>query len=186
MIRPAERFAVNILRHEPGMPSLRRSSVVSLPLLVALAAVTGIGLGGVIPATLGPATTVAMSPLAGRTDPAAIEPAAGPAAVLEVPRAADRRFYAPVLFDRIPVTMELAPETPETLLAPGDAGRLSVGGAAGAVVQVAEMALGTARLGPVELRLGPATAASSVLGRDLLDRLAVITIEGERLRLTPR
>ncbi len=183
MIRPAERFAVNIVRHEPAAAPLRRSGLLSLPMLVAVAAIAGIGLGGIMPAAWGPPSPVTA---AHHADPAAIEPAAGPGAVLEVPRAPDRSFYAPVLFDRIPVTMRLAPDLPQSLLTPGDAGRLSVGGAAGGAVQVSVMELGPVRLGPVLLQLAPADAPTSVLGADLLDRLAVVTVDGERLRLAPR
>lgn len=182
MIRPAERFAVNIRRHEPAEPMVR-SSWLSLPTVVAIAAVLGAGLGVIMPATRSGPTLATLDRAA---SPAAIEPAAGPGAVLEVTRAPDSRFYAPVLLDRVPVTMELAPQAPRTLLAPRDAGRLAVGGAAATEVAVHTLELGPVRHGPVVLQLGPAEAATSVLGADLLDRLALVGLDGERMRLTPR
>ena len=120
-------------------------------------------------------------PLAGT-----VTAAAGPGAPLLVPRAPDQHFYPPVLLDRIPVTMQLETTVAETRLSPGDAGRLSVGGAASSVVQVAEVILGAARLGPVQLRVGPPDVAASVLGADILDRLAVVSVDGGRLSLSPR
>jgi hypothetical protein len=187
MIRPAERFAVNIRRHEPIAQPALRSAWVSFPMVMALAAILGAGLSGIMPAGRAPTPPAAQATLERAPAPAAIEPAAGPANALDVTRAPDRRFYAPVLFDRVPVTMELAPQAHRTLLAPGDAGRLSVGRAAAATsMQVEMMELGPVRHGPVVLQLGPADATTSVLGADLLDRLAVVAVEGERLRLTPR
>lgn len=182
MIRPAERFAVNIVREEPAPRLALPSRWSSLPALVVLAVLLGVGAGGMLPSRW-PATATRQP---NASDPAAIEPAAGPAAPLELVMAPDRRFYAPVLIDRVPVTMQLAPGAAQTLLSPGDAGRLSVGGAAGPMVEVAEIALGAARLGPVQLRVGPPETGASVLGADLLDRLAVVAINGGRLRLSPR
>ena len=100
--------------------------------------------------------------------------------------APDRRFYASVLLDRIPVTMQIEPTATQTLLTSSDAGRLSVGGAASATVEVAEITLGVTRLGPVQLRVGSPEGGTSVLGADVLDRLAVVSVDGGRLRLTPR
>lgn len=182
MIRPAERFAVNIVREEPALRLTRPARWASLPALVGLAVVLGIGAGGMLPARW--PGMAALRP--GATDPAAIEPAAGPSAPLELVMAPDRHFYAPVLVDRVPVAMLLEPNAAETLLSPSDAGRLAVGGAAGPLVEVGEIALGGARLGPVRLRVGPPETGASVLGADLLDRLAVVAVEGERLRLSPR
>ena len=143
MIRPAERFAVNITHDEPALRLSRPSRWSSLPMLIALAAVLGAGIGGMLPSGWGPATSAQLAAVApGEAGPAAIEPAAGPGAPLLVPRAPDQHFYASVLLDRIPVTMQLEPAVPETRLSPGDAGRLSVGGAASSVVQVAEVDLG--------------------------------------------
>jgi hypothetical protein len=147
--------------------------------------VLGAGLGGMLPAGRDPAPrTVAQGP--GALVAAQIEPAAGPAAALLVPMAADRGYYAPVLLDQVPVTMRLEPSSARTTLTPTDAGRLSVGGAAGPVVQVGELALGGSRLGPVQLQVGTADATASVLGSDLLDRLAIVAVEDGRLRLSPR
>ena len=182
MIRPAERFAVNIRRQEP-VEAMARSSWLSLPTVVAIATMLGAGLGVVVPATRPGPTIATMDRAPG---PAAIEPAAGPATALEIARAPDRRFYAPVLLDSVPVTMELAPQAPRTLLAPSDAGRLAVGGAAASAVEIRTLELGPVRHGPVLLQLGPAGSATSVLGADLLDRLAVVGLDGERMRLTPR
>ena len=187
MIRPAERFAVNLTHDESALRLSRPSRWSSLPMLIALAAVLGAGIGGMLPSGWGPATSPQLAAVApGEADPIAIEPAAGPGAPLLVPRAPDQHFYAPVLLDRIPVTMQLEPTVAETRLSPGDAGRLSVGGAASSVVQVAEVILGAARLGPVQLRVGPPDAAASVLGADILDRLAVVSVDGGRLSLSPR
>jgi hypothetical protein len=180
MIRPAERFAVNISRDEPALRLARPSRWSSLPILIGLAVVLGAGVGGVMPSGWAPAPRLAA------VAPAVIEPAAGPSALLELPMAPDRRFYAPVLLDRIPVTMRLEPSTPRTLLSPSDAGRLSIGGAVSPVVEVAEIALGGSRLGPIRLQVGPPETDASVLGADLLDRLAVVAVDGALLRLTPR
>lgn len=187
MIRPAERFAVNIVRDEPSLRLSRPSRWSSLPALVVLGCVLGAGVGGMLPSSWGPTPASRSAAVAARdTGPAAIEPAAGPIDPLVVPRAPDQRFYAPVLLDRIPVTMQLEPSAVQTRLSPSDAGRLSVGGAASSVVQVNEIALGATRLGPVRLQVGPPEAGTSMLGADILDRLAVVSVEGGRLRLTPR
>jgi hypothetical protein len=187
MVRPAERFAVNIVSDEPALRLSRPSRWSSLPTLVALAAVLGAGVGGMLPSSWEPAPAPRLAAVApGEPAPAAIEPAAGPTAPLEVPMAPDQRFYASVLLDSIPVTMQLEPAAARTLLSPSDAGRLSIGGAASSVLQVEEIALGATRLGPVQLQVGPPDGGASVLGADILDRLAVVSIDGGRLRLTPR
>jgi predicted aspartyl protease len=181
MIRPAERFAVNIVRDEPELRLTQPTRWSSLPVLIGIAAVLGAGLGGLLPAG------VDQTPrLAAVTPPAAIEPAAGPAAPMLVARAPDEHFYAPVLMDSVPVTMQIEPATPSTLLTRSDAGRLSVGGAASELVVVEELTLGAARLGPVQLRVGSPEGGASVLGADILDRLAIVSVDGGRLRLNPR
>ena len=185
MVRPAHRFAVNIVRDEPSLRPYRSARWSSLPVLIGLAAVIGAGVGGMLPAGRDPAPRLAaVGP--GELAPARIEPAAGPAAALLGPQAPDRSYYAPVLLDSVPVTMRLEPSASQTLLTPGDAGRLSVGGAAGPVVEVEELALGGSRLGPVRLGVGPGDAPASVLGSDILDRLAIVAVEQGRLRLSPR
>jgi hypothetical protein len=178
MIRPAERFAVNVIRREPA-PFVAPRRLSPLTTLALLAGLLGAGLGGILPAAWPPAPVLQLA-----FAPAAIEPAAGPAAVMDIPRAPDRRFYASVLLDRVPVTMELAPGASHSLLAPADAGRLAVGVAAGAAVPVTVLELGAARVGPVLLPV--AGAPASVLGADILDRMAVLAVEGDRLRLTAR
>lgn len=182
MIRPAERFTVNIVRHEPvAAPSLPRR-IATLPTVVVLAGVLGIGLGGILPAAWSPGPQIreAALPLA----PAAIEPAAGPPA-LDVGRAPDRAFYAPVTLDAVPVTVRLAPEAPSSALTPADAGRLGAD-AGDPGVPVAALALGPLRLGQILLPVGPAALPASVLGADILERAGVVTVEGDRLRITPR
>ncbi len=189
MIRPAERFAVNIAHDEPGLTLSRRSPWTSLPTMIALGAVLGAGIGGILPSSWGPVASpppVAVAASSAGSGLAAIEPAAGPTGAMTVPRAPDERFYAPVLLDSIPITMQLEPTTPGTRLSPSDARRLAIGGAAGSVVHVGELRLGATQIGPVALPVGSPDAATSILGAELLDRLAVVSVDGESLRLAPR
>ena len=78
------------------------------------------------------------------------------------------------------------PATPRSSLSRGDARRLAPGGATAAAIEVAELAFVGRQMGPVSLPVGPANAAASILGADLLGRLAVVAPDGDRLRLTPR
>jgi hypothetical protein len=176
MVRPAERFAVNVAHEQPALALAPRSLRPSLPIVVVVAAVLGTGIGGLLPADL--ATTqgsrlAATGPTAAETDLAAIEPAAGPATAMLLPRAPDDGFYAPVQFDRVAVTMRLEPTAPTTILSPSDAQRLSVAGTVAPIVNVREVRLGVAKAGPVALAVASPDLPSSILGADLLDRLAV-------------
>ena len=72
-------------------------------------------------------------------DIAAIEPAAGPAKPMVVTesrecpliaRAPDGAFYATAALDRVPVTVRLEPDRPDSVLVPRDAARLVPGGVA--------------------------------------------------------
>ncbi len=81
-------------------------------MLIALAAILGAGIGGMLPSGWGPATSPALAAVAPRRGwlrPRSSPPPAQ-AAPLLVPRAPDQHFYAPVLLDRIPVTMQLEPD----------------------------------------------------------------------------
>jgi predicted aspartyl protease len=188
MIRPAERFSVNIVRPEfAPEPRLARARVhwQTAPLAIAVAALVGAAIGGIVPTGgppgLGPAVVAATA-----VDPAAIEPAAGPAAAATVARAPDGAFYAAVGIDRVPIVMRLDPSREHSLLRSDDAVRLGDGSRADSRVRAAELELADRRTGPVEFAVGGAAEPASVLGADLLDRLAVVTVEGDRLRLGPR
>ena len=202
MIRPAERFTVNIVRPEPApAPSFavaraRRiggTGGVSAATFVALAAILGSAVGGFLP--LGRSYFARPPVMADGMDaPGAIEPAAGPAgggsvaleSGLVIPRAPDGFFYAAVGIDRVPIAMRLEPAKADSSLSPSDAARLGGGSRAGHALRVAEVMLAGRRTGPVELAVGPDARAPSVLGTGLLDRLADVVVEGDSLRLSPR
>lgn len=183
MLRPAERFAVNIVHQDEYIGPRRPIFRPSAPTLAILAAIVGAGLGGLMPLWHQDASI----PMAMRaTAPpalAAIEPAAGLTVPLIVQQAADRGFYAPVLLDGIAVTMKLAPESPSSSLSRSDAGRLA-GDASWHPLQLAQLRLGPAAAGPITLPVADADA--SVLGADLLGRLGTVSINGARLTLLPR
>ena len=202
MIRPAERFTVNIVRPEPTpAPSLamvragRMGSAgrVSAASFVALAAILGSAVGGFVP--LGRSYFAHPPVMAGSMDiPGAVEPAAGPAdggsfapeSGLMIPRAPDGFFYAAVGIDRVPIAMRLELAKADSSLSPSDAARLAAGSRSGHALRVAEVTLAGRRTGPVELAIGSDGQASSVLGAGLLDRLASVVVEGNSLRLSPR
>jgi hypothetical protein len=191
MVRPTERFTVNVRNEEQPAPRLSRStSRPSTGTVVVAAAVLGTGIGGLLPAAWAPAPSapelVAVLPAA--PDLAGIEPAAGPAGgEMVVARVPDDAFYVPVFLDQVPLTMRLDPAAARTSLSAHDAGRLATGSDRGvAGVRVGEVRLGPARVGPVSLPVDAIGLPASVLGADLLDRLAVVAPDGERLRLTPR
>ena len=175
MIRPAERFAVNIPpTTSRRCGSSRPSRWSSLPMLIALAAVSGAGIGGMLPVGLG---TGDVAPTGGgrprRADPAAIEPAAGPGrAAAGVARAPDRRFYAPVLLDRIPVTMQLEPDRRGDAAEPGRR-RQAVGRRCGERRSCRWPRSPWAPRGSARCSCGSGrpTLRHPVLGADMLDRL---------------
>jgi hypothetical protein len=183
MLRPAERFSVNIVRRDEYIgpqPSVFRLSPLTL---VVLAAILGTGLGGVLPAAWGPASDRAGVTLARlASDPAYIEPAAGPAGGLAVPRAADRGFYAPVLLDSIAVTMRLAPDTTASSLAARDARLLAAPDLAAGPITIGRMRLGGVVAGPLTLPVSDADA--SVLGADLLEQFGTVRIDDRQLTLS--
>lgn len=185
MLRPAERFSVNIVRRDEYIgpqPSAFRPSPLTL---VVLAAILGTGVGGVLPAAWGPASDRAGVTQArlGR-GPTLIEPAAGPVGGLTVPRAADRGFYAPVLLDGIAVTMRLAPDSAASFLAARDARLLVAPDVAAGPITVDRMRLGSVVAGPLTLPVSDADA--SVLGADLLERFGPIRIDERQLTLGTR
>lgn len=185
MLRPAERFPVNIVPQDdyigPQPPIFRPSPLT----LVALAAVLGVGMGGVLPAAWGPAPYRAEPPLAGMSpELTLVEPAAGPTGGLAVPRAADRGFYAPVLLDGIAVTMRLGPEAPASSLARRDARLLAAADPGSGTVTVERLRLGGLTAGPLTLPVSDADG--SVLGADLLRRFGPIRVEDRQLTLGAR
>jgi predicted aspartyl protease len=186
MPRPAERFAVNVVGDDDYVGPSPRSLRLSPVTLAVLAAILGTGIGGVLPTAWNlkaPASPGSGTAVAGRL--AAIEPAAGPSSALVVNRAADQKFYAPVLLDEIAVTMRLDPDAPASALTLDDARRLSGPGAAGNEVHVARMRLGGIAVGPLALPVANADLGASVLGADLLADLGTIWIDGPRLTLAP-
>jgi hypothetical protein len=196
MIRPAERFNINIVAPEPRpTPRVTRAwtSPASAATVVALAAILGSAVGGFLP--MGRIYFERSPVLAGTVgNPVGIEPAAGPptgqlvdaVASLLIPRAPDGSFYAAVAIDQVPIAMRVEPFQPNSSLSPHDAARLAGSGHAKHAVRIAELSLAGRHLGPVELAVGPSADAPSVLGASLLDRLAEVAVEGETLRLTPR
>jgi hypothetical protein len=196
MIRPAERFNINIVTPEPRpAPRLTRAwtSPASATNAVALAAILGSAVGGFVPT--GRAYFERSPVLAGTVgDPVGIEPAAGPpagqpvaaAASVVIPRAPDGSFYAAVAINQVPVAMRLEPFQPNSSLSPHDAARLAGSGHARHAVRVAELSLAGRHLGPVEIAVGPGADAPSVLGAGLLNRLAEVAVEGDALRLSLR
>ncbi|MFO1050321.1 MAG: hypothetical protein U1E52_20780 [Geminicoccaceae bacterium] len=183
MLRPAERFSVNVIHRDEYIGPQRPIFRPSAPTLAILAAILGTGLGGLMPLWRQDLPTRMAVPTAPPSALAAIEPAAGPTAPFVVQQAADRGFYAPVLLDGIAVTMRLAPESSSSTLTPSDARRL-VGDGSWHPLQLAQLRLGPAATGPVTLPVADADA--SVLGADLLDRLGAVRIEGARLTVLPR
>ena len=183
MLRPAERFSVNIVHRDeyigPQPPVFRPSA----PTLAILAAILGAGLGGLMPLWRQDLPIRTALPTVPPSALAAIEPAAGPTVPFVVQQAADRGFYAPVLLDGIAVTMRLAPEASASSLTRSDARRLAHD-ASWHPLQLAQLRLGPAATGPVTLPVTDADA--SVLGADLLDRLGAVRIDGARLTVLPR
>ncbi|MGD9512368.1 MAG: hypothetical protein AB7I59_22595 [Geminicoccaceae bacterium] len=185
MLRPAERFSVNVVHQDeyigPQPPIFRPSALT----LVTFAAILGIGMGGLLPAAWGPAPYRAAPSLADvESGLALIEPAAGPAGGLAVPRAADRAFYAPVLLDGIAVTMRLGPESPGSVLAGRDARLLAAAQAGSAEVAIQRMHLGGLTAGPLTLPV--VDAEVSVLGADLLQRFGSVRVDDRQLTLGAR
>lgn len=183
MLRPAERFSINIVHRDEYIGPQRPIFRPSAPTLALLAAILGAGLGGLMPLWRQDAPTRIAVQTAPPSALAAIEPAAGPTAPFVVQQAADRGFYAPVLLDGIAVTMRLMPESTASSLSRSDARRLA-GDASWHPLQLAQLRLGPAATGPVTLPV--AGAESSVLGADLLGRLGAVRIDGARLSLLPR
>lgn len=185
MLRPAERFPVNIVHQGDYIgpqPPIFRPSPLTLALL---ATILGVGMGGLLPAAWGPAPYHAGPRLAG-SEPglALIEPAAGPTGGLSVPRAADRGFYAPVLLDGIAVTMRLGPDTLASSLAERDARLLATANAASRTITVEQMRLGGMIAGPLTLAVSDADV--SVLGADLLRRFGPVRTDDRQLTLGAR
>ena len=198
MIRPAERFNVNIRPTEVAQLGRQPGWGLSMPVLLAAAAIVGAGIGGMIP---GGGPLFRSEPAAVQTaldiglDLAQIEPAAGPAApptpVADqgfrlITRAPDGAFYATAELDRVPVTVRLEPDRPDSLLVPNDAARLVPGGVAAASVRVSEMALNGRVAGPVELGVGKADLRTSVLGADFLRDYVVVEVDRDHVRLVAR
>lgn len=182
MVRPAERFSVNMAHQDdyigPQPPIFRPSPLT----LVVFAAILGVGAGGLLPAAWWPAPYDAGPKQAGAEGGLAlIEPAAGPAAGLAVPRAADRGFYAPVLLDGIALTMRLGPDAPASALAARDARRLAAVVDASGAITVDRMRLGGMVAGPLTLPVSDAEV--SVLGADLLRRFGPIRVDDRQLTL---
>jgi hypothetical protein len=180
MLRPAERFSVNMVPQDdyigPQPPLFRPSPLT----LVVLAAILGVGAGGLLPAAWGPAPYHAgPGQAAVEGGLALIEPAAGPTGGLAVPRAADRGFYAPVLLDGIALTMRLGPDVPASSLAARDARLLAAVVDASGAITVDRMRLGGIVAGPLTLPVSDADV--SVLGADLLGRFGPIRIDDRHL-----
>jgi hypothetical protein len=189
MIRPAERFSVNMAREAPALARPSQSLRPSPMALVVLAAALGIGAGGLAPTgwlTAPEHQHAALAPAVTERGLAAIEPAAGPPAALVLQRAPDAAFYTPVTLDGVPVTVRLVADAPGSALTVADARRLSPAATLPSVSEIAELRLGAARLGPVVLPTDRGGATVSVLGADVLDRLGTVAVEGQRLTLTPR
>lgn len=199
MIRPAERFTVNIPQPEAMAESSRPLGwSLSLPTMLIAATIVGAGVGGIIPS--GQPSFQALEPMLQTAqgtdvDLAAIEPAAGPAVSVGgaaeqdpmlIARAPDGAFYAMAALDRVPVTMRLDPDRPGSLLVPRDAARLVPGGVAQPTVRVAQLALHGHVAGPVEMVVGAADAPTSVLGADLLADFAVVEVDRDHVRLVAR
>lgn len=186
MIRPAERFSVNIVRETPALARSRPLHP-SPAALVVLAAVLGIGAGGLAPTSWMAAPErqhATLAPAGSERGLAAIEPAAGPSAPLVLQRAPDAAFYAAATLDGVPVTVRLATDEPGSSLTVADARRL--GATAPTAIEIAELRLGAARVGPIVLPTEQGGAAVSVLGADVLERLGAVTVDSQRLTLTPR
>src|SRR3954452_7859564 len=138
MIRPAERFNINIVAPEPRpAPRVTRAwtSPASAATVVALAAILGSAVGGFLP--MGRIYFERSPVLAGTVgNPVGIEPAAGPptgplvdaVASLLIPRAPDGSFYAAVAIDQVPIAMRVEPFQPDSSLSPHDAARLAGSG----------------------------------------------------------
>ena len=103
-----------------------------------------------------------------------------------ITRAPDGAFYATAELDRVPVTVRLEPDRPDSLLVPDDAARLVPGGVAAASVRVSEMALNGRVAGPVELAVGKADLRTSVLGADFLRDFVVVEVDRDHVRLVAR
>jgi hypothetical protein len=197
MIRPAERFPVNIPPPATATNAPRPLSwSVSMPVMLIAAAIVGAGIGGTIPsgrALFHPSDTTLQTAWGSAVEMAAIEPAAGPTvssganpALVLLTRAPDGAFYATAASDRVPLTMRLGPSRSDSVLAPGDAARLVPGGVAQMTVRVAELALHGHVSGPVEQAVAGESVATSVLGADLLQDFTVVEVDPDHLRLVAR
>jgi hypothetical protein len=178
MIRPAERFPVNIAPDMASATMARpRVGRTAGPSLLMLALLVGAGIGGLLP-TDGPDWQDA---------DAAIEPAAGPVAVpQEVVRAPDGAFYVSVTLDRVPLVVRLDPSSPTSELRPADAMRLAPAGRLAETIDVSELELGGRTRGPLTLPVAGADSPVSVLGADLLDGFGVSLADQDHLRLSAR
>ena len=82
--------------------------------------------------------------------------------------------------------MRLNPAAARTSLSAHDAGASRRGPTRRRRTCASARSGGAAWVGPVSLPVDATGLPASVLGADLLDRLAVVAPDGERLRLTPR
>jgi hypothetical protein len=193
MIRPAERFTVNVRPAEP-MAQISRPSgwAWSMPSTLLAAALVGAAIGGVVPSgrpfSHSPETAVQTAQVA-PDNVAQIEPAAGPAAASGaqlIARAPDGAFYTTAALDRVPVTMRLEPDRQVSLLVPRDVARLVPGGVITPTVRVSELALHGRVAGPVEVAVSDVDAPVSLLGADLLHDFDVVVVDRDHLRLVAR
>ena len=187
MIRPAERFAVNITQDEPALRLSRPSRWSSLPMLIALAAVLGAGIGGMLPSGWGPAMSPQLAAVApGRRRPRCDRTRRRPRCAAAGAEGTGSALLCTGAARPGPghdaARAHRRGDPPE----PGRRWQAVGRGCGELGLQVAEVALGAARLGPVQLRVGPPDAAASVLGADILDRLAVVSVDGGQLSLSPR
>jgi hypothetical protein len=178
MIRPAERFPINIAPDMAAATMARpRAGRTAGPSLLMLALLVGAGIGGLLP-TVGPDWQDA---------DAAIEPAAGPGLVpQEVVRAPDGAFYLSVALDHVPLVVRLDPSSPNSELRPADARRLAPAGGLAETIDVSELALGGRTRGPLTLPVAHADSPVSVLGADILDGFGVRQADQDHLRLSDR
>lgn len=178
MIRPAERFPINIAPDLASATMARPSAGRSAgPSLLMLALLVGAGIGGLLP-TVGPDWQDA---------DAAIEPAAGPVLVpQDVVRAPDGAFYVAVALDRVPLVVRLDPSSPTSRLRPADADRLAPAGRLAETLVVRELALGGRTRGPLTLPVAHADSPVSLLGADILDGFGVSLADQDHLRLSDR
>lgn len=178
MIRPAERFPVNITPEiAPTALAHPRTPLAGGPSLLVLALLVGAGIGGLLP-TLGTQPQDAA---------ATIEPAAGPEAVPpELVRAPDGGFYVSATLDRVPLVVRLDPASPTSELRPADAMRLAPAGRLGSTLDVREVALGGRIRGPLTLHVAQADGPVSVLGADVLEGFGAELADQDHLHLPVR